>query len=576
MIVKLIPIFLSFASYIISIYLYIKEPYSSVYSFIFWVISILLLLLYLAYKGRAKINQVFYQKNISLAKFLDGNSLLIIIVILGIIVRFWSITSIPILTGDETRDAGILPQKIISGEIKDYFGFYAAINHGFFVLSSIPNLIVTDPILKVRLFSVIFGVLSIILIYILTKSIFHNKRLALISAIFLSTYHVHIHFSRSEFLNLFDSFYTLVIFISFNLLVKYWRISYVILLAVILGFGLHFYSGLRAIILLSSLTFLIFIIFKCNIKNALVYLAVFSIFFMIALGPLSIVMATRTEEAKALGVSTSVFSENQSLNDNLSKLTINYKDSLLAYVKNPIDFHYNYGGPFIVYPFSIFFLIGIFLIVKRVTSPINFLILSSMLLIPFFNSAILTHINNTHRLLSLVPLIALVTSLGVEKIALIIEKVINKKAAIFLITLFCSYFTIYNVHLYFYKSVWEKTLNINDFRAWEAQKLINQLGNKKTSILFVGNDYMPSYKSIPSLEYLTQKFSMVDIMNNKHLYDFINSKDYTDYIFIILPNNNALIDDRAVTDYFAPTVTFSHKTYYKDIYLFDFVRTKIQ
>jgi len=558
-----------FLTYTLSMYVYAHIILDPRISAALWVSSLLLsLLLLYSYKKRAPISSEI--KRLSIYKLLKENYILIAIIILAILLRFWALDSIPILTHDEGKDTGLFPEMVLNGELKDYFGFYQGMNNFFFVFSSIPHLLTDNLVLKARLFSGLFGVLSVLLIYIVGKKMY-SRKVGLIAAFFLSVYHVHIHFSRTEFLNLFDSFYTLIILLVFILLSRSWKIKHAILLAITLGFGLHFYSGLRSIILLSSLTFLIFTIFKCNIKKALVYLAVFSIFFMIALGPLSIVMATRSEETKAMGVATFVFSENQSLNDNLSKLTINYKDSLLAYVKNPIDFHYNYGGPFLVFPFSIFFLIGIFLIVKRVTNPINFLILSSMLLIPFFNSAILTSINNTHRLLSLVPLIALVTSLGVEKIALIIEKVINKKATLLFVTLFCSYFAIYNIHLYFYKSAWEKTLNVNEFRAWEAQKLINQENNKNTLVLFVGSSYNSSYKGVPSLEYLSKKYTVIDILNPEMLYQIINYRNFN-YLFIILPDNNIISKEQILTKYFYLNKAYFKKVYYKSMYLFDILK----
>lgn len=561
-----------FLTYTLSMYLYAQSSLDARISAALWISSLLLslLLLYL-HKKRALISSEL--KRLSIYKILKENYILIAIIVLAILLRFWALDSIPILTHDEGKDTGLFPEMVLNGELKDYFGFYQGMNNFFFVFSSIPHLLVDNLVLKARLFSALFGVLSILLIYIVGKKLYSRKA-GLIAAFFLCVYHVHIHFSRSEFLNLFDSFYTLVILLVFVILSRSWKISYVILLAITLGFGLHFYSGLRAVILLSIVTFLIFAIvkFRYSVKKILASLAVFSIFFTIAVGPLSIVMITRTEEAKAQGVVTFVFSENQNLNDILNKVAVNYRDSLLAYVKTPIGFHYNYGGPFIVYPFSIFFLIGVFLIVKKTTNPVNFLILSSMLVIPFLNSAIFNHINNTHRLLSLVPLISLVTSQGVEKIASIIEKVINKNAGLFLVILFCSYFAIYNINLYFYKNIWERTLNINEFRAWEAQKLINQEDNKNTITMFIGSTYYPSYKSVPSLEYLTQKNKIIDIAYQEMLYQIPNYRNFSNYLFIILPGNNIIPDQQILTKYLSPNGISSKRIYYKDMYLFDFLK----
>ena len=106
------------ASYAISVFFYIKRPYDSLYSYIFWILSILLIFICISYKEKFKINS-FNFKNFSFIKFINNNKLIIVILILGTIVRFWNLTSIPILTHDEAKDAGLFPQKIISGELKE-------------------------------------------------------------------------------------------------------------------------------------------------------------------------------------------------------------------------------------------------------------------------------------------------------------------------------------------------------------------------------------------------------------------------------------------------------------------------
>ncbi len=556
------------ASYAISVFFYIKRPYDSLYSYIFWILSILLIFICISYKEKFKINS-FNFKNFSFIKFINNNKLIIVILILGTIVRFWNLTSIPILTHDEAKDAGLFPQKIISGELKDYFGFNAGINNNFFILSSIPHLIITDPILKVRLFSALFGVLSILLIYLLAKSVF-NKRVALISAALLSVYHVHIHFSRTEFLNLFDRFYGLLIFIAFSSLSGSWKINNVIMLATILGLGLHFYSGLRAIILLTTITFVIFTLVKNNFKKIVPFFIVFLFFFLVALGPIIVVMTTRGEEFKAEGTATVISSASHNLNSAINQIAVNYKNSLLSYIQTPIDFHYNYGGPFLIVPFSIFFLLGLLLAFSQIKKPIYLLIILSIFGIPFFNSAILNTVNYTHRLLSLIPLIIILTSFGIEKIAGLLKKLTDTKIALLFIVAICIYFAYYNIHLYFYKNIWERTLNINEFRAWESQKIINNL-DKNTVTFFIGNDYYPSYRSVPPLEYLTQKHEIVDIIDREKLYQSLY-KNVNNYLLIIMPDNKAMLDQQSLVKYLYPNKISSKKIYYKDMYLFDALR----
>jgi 4-amino-4-deoxy-L-arabinose transferase-like glycosyltransferase len=568
---SIVLILLILTSYTISIYSYLKHPYDSIYSYFFWLSSILLIFIYVAYKEKVGI-KTFRFENIPFASFMNNQKLIIVIIILGIIVRFWNLNSIPILTHDEAKDTGLFPQKIISGEIKDYFGFYAGINNNFFVLSSIPHLIVTDPVLKIRLFSALFGVFSVLLIYLLVTSISGQKS-GLIAAFFLSVYHIHIHFSRTEFLNLFDSFYVLIILIAFSRLNKSWKINNAIILATILGFGLHFYSGLRAIILLTAITFIIFTFIKLSFKKFSIFILTFFAFLLISFGPTIIVIITRSEEFKATGTATLTTSTNHTINSTINQIAINYKDSILSYVQKPIDFHYNYGGPFLTIPFSILFLLGFFLASKKIKEPIYFLIIISILGIPFFNSAILNTINYTHRLMSLIPLIIILTTFGINEIAKFLKYFTNDRVVFLFTIAICIYFAYYNINLYFYKNVWENTLNINEFRAWEAQKIINKKNKENTITLFIGNDYFPSYKSVPPLEYLTQKKKVFDILNQDTFHQIFDSENFNSYLLIILPNNNAIIDQQFLNRYLSSSSNYFKKVYYKNLYLFDLLET---
>lgn len=570
MIKNLTFIFLITLSYLISILFYLNQPHDSILSYIFWLASILLIFIYVLYKENVG-DKFFNLKNFSILKLFNNNKLIITIIILGTVVRFWNLTSIPILTHDEAKDAGLSPQKIISGEIKDYFGYYAGINNNFFVLSSIPHLIIADPILKVRLFSALFGVFSILLVYLLVRDL-AGKRNGLIAAFLLSVYHVHIHFSRTEFLNLFDSFYTLIILIAFSKLSKSWKINNITILATVLGFGLHFYSGLRAIILLTIITFIIFTFVKFNFKKIIILFITFLFFFLIALGPTIIVMGTRGEEFKAEGTASLALSTNHNLNSTINQIIVNYKDSLLSYIQKPIDFHYHYGGPFLIVPFSIIFILGLILTFKRIREPLYFLIIISIFGIPFLNSGILNTINYTHRLLSLVPLIIILTSFGIENIAKLLKNLINRSVALLFILAICAYFAYYNINLYFYENVWEKTLYINEFRAWEAQKIINNDNNINTVTFFIGSNNFPSYKSVPPLEYLTQKHKIIDITDQKILYQNSNYKSNSNYLFIIMPDNIILFNQQSLTEYLSPNKISSKRIYYKNMYLFDILK----
>ena len=125
---------------------------------------------------------------------------------------------------------------------------------------------------------------TVALIYIAGNYLFSRKT-GIIAGFLLSAYHVHLFFSRTELLNLFDSFYGLLLL---TLYFVYWRSrtqASLITLAIMLGSGLHFYSGLRAIIIIiTAFTLFSFI----NVKGFRAKGSSFTslvIFFLVGLGP---------------------------------------------------------------------------------------------------------------------------------------------------------------------------------------------------------------------------------------------------------------------------------------------------
>ncbi len=552
--------------YISSISVYWQSISNAYLALIFW-ISALLLSLFVAVINNKKVITAFFKKTFQKNKFFQCNIFLIAIILLATLLRFYSLTEIPILTHDEAKDTGLFPQKALNGQLTDYFGFYAGINNFFFVVSAIPHLLFSDPILKVRFFSAFFGVLSVILIYFFSNKLF-TKRVAITAGVLLATYHVHIHFSRTEFLNLFDSFYTLVILLVFFLFVKAISRYTIVFLAIILGFGLHFYSGLRAFIIITTFFSFFCILYKKNIlKEKILQFLIFSIFFFVALGPTIVVFLTRPQEALASGTATLIFSHKETWAAIMMLLT-NYKNSILAYGLTPIDFHYHYGGPFLELPFSLLFILGVLLLLIKEKSKTSCLILLGLVGIPFFNSAIVEQVNYTHRLMSLVPLIIVSTAVGIEFVTITLEKAWGKTFAYpFLLTILVL-FVYTNLSLYFINNVWEKTLFINEFRAWEAQRLIHGFSQKGTTVLFLGSPIMPSYKSVPPLEYLTKGYSIIDITAKDQFAQTLNTRKGI-ALLIILPENIAGI--QSFNTSFSNHINMNKKIFYKELFLFDTV-----
>ena len=460
--------------------------------------------------------------------------ILLILILLGAgLVRFYRLSEIPILGHDEARDAGLLPEAFLKGEIKDFFGqgIYGIPNL-FFMLSSLPHILFPRTVLAIKFFAALFGVFSVLATYLLARKLF-NREIAIISGVLLSFYHVHLHFSRSEFLSLFDSFWAPLLV--WNLMLareKNKRFS--LLLGLVIGFSLHFYQGIRAIALMCFFYFFASLFFQ-KIKEILKKTFLFFLGLLIGLGPLLVNLFTRPQQVFNTGnagkpiILTMTFSELMKV---FPERILQVFGSIVYY---PIDFHYNYGGPFLQFPANLFFLFGFVVILRKARlARYNFLLfwVASVLLI---NSAIPFNINFTHRLLSALPGLIIITSLGINFVVQKLKKpyLINLATIFLIITV-----AFINLKVYFFNQAWKRGTHINTKVATTAGFYIKDF--KQTTPFYFLNSSRMSWKSIPSWEYLTEEYYVADVEENA-LNDFILSikEKSGSKVFIILPERES-------------------------------------
>lgn len=136
-----------------------------------------------------------------------GNALIVLVLILTAVLRFWRLDVVPVsLFGDEV-DMGYQAYSLLNTG-KDYFGNFlpshlkslADIKPAFYAYSLIPSIAVfgISP-WGVRIPAAFFGVLDVLLLYLVVSLLTKNKNLALLSAIVLGISPWHIQYSRAGF-----------------------------------------------------------------------------------------------------------------------------------------------------------------------------------------------------------------------------------------------------------------------------------------------------------------------------------------------------------------------------------------
>lgn len=136
--------------------------------------------------------------------FISSNKLLFGIIILGILLRFINLSTIPISLNQDETAIGYNAYSILKTGADEYgkflplslksFGDWKLPLYPF--IDTIPILIFGLTEFAVRLPSAIFGVLAIPLIYILSSMLFKNRKIALICAFFLAVSPWGVFFSR--------------------------------------------------------------------------------------------------------------------------------------------------------------------------------------------------------------------------------------------------------------------------------------------------------------------------------------------------------------------------------------------
>jgi len=450
------------------------------------------------------------------------------------------LSEIPILGHDEARDAGLLPQSFLQGEIKDFFGHNVyGIPNTFIILTSIPHWLFGQTVFSVRILAAIFGSLTVILAYFLAKKFFDSK-VGLITSLIMASYHVHLHFSRTEFLNLFDSFWACLV-IWLLLVAIQSHLFFSLLLGLSLGFSLHFYQGIRATVLFVGAYFSIYLLKNFSSFSVKKFFSL-TMGFLIGLGPTLLVIFIRPHQfwdTGNAGKSFLDFYAQEGVGGLIKFSTLlpnKIFTSLAAIIVEPIDFHYRYGGPFLILPLALFFIVGLIVLLKNFTKKESNILVFWILSVIFFNSVLPESVNFTHRLLSLVPALVIIAALGIYKTAVIFRKpALLSSLLIGALTLFV---TIQNIKLYFFDSAWKRTISLNAKVATTAGFYTKQF-DSEINFYFLNSSRM-SWKSVPSWEYLSGEQKIIDLEKTGFRIQVLKIREKTQkVVFIVLPERES-------------------------------------
>lgn len=191
-----------------------------------------------------------------LQNFLKKNIWLILILIMAFFLRCWHLADIPAnLYGDEFTQA-LAARAFLEGKGGSPFstGWYSLPTLYFF-LGSFFLRFLGNGVFAWRFFSVLAGMLTVLMLYLFGKEFF-NKKVGLIAAALLSFFHAHIFFSRIGSNQIFDGLFHLLVYYFLLLGIKKEKIVYFVLAGAFLGLSQYFYFGTKIISVISLAVFI--------------------------------------------------------------------------------------------------------------------------------------------------------------------------------------------------------------------------------------------------------------------------------------------------------------------------------
>lgn len=318
-------------------------------------------------------------------------SLAVTTVLLAVFFRIWALPSAPPgLYPDEAINATNGIAAVGSGDFKIFYPDNNGREGLFMNLIGLSlSLFGENNIWAVRIPSVIFGILTVLGVYLLAKELF-GKEVALFAAFFMAVSFWHVNFSRIAFRGimvpfLFSySFYFLISGIKREALWRY------ILGGLIFGIGFHTYIAYRVtpLILLATLPLLYLI--RPNKDNSrpckmCAGVALFIVCGLITAAPIGLYFLENPSDFLGRTGQVSIFASESPIVSVLSSAVLSLG---MFNVRGDFNWRHNIAGsPELFWPISIAFLIGIALTTRRlvrtirhkdwsVVAPAGFLIVS--------------------------------------------------------------------------------------------------------------------------------------------------------------------------------------------------------
>ncbi|MBI4993646.1 glycosyltransferase family 39 protein [Candidatus Wolfebacteria bacterium] len=313
--------------------------------------------------------------------------LLFIIIIIASFFRLYNITELPPgLYPDEAMNGNNALEALSpSGQFKLFYPENNGREGLFINIQTLAIKLLGNEPWALRSVSSIFGILTILGIYFLTKELFkknsHGDAIALLSSFFIATSFWHINFSRIGFRAIMAPFFlTWAIYFllkSFNNLEKRNLLFLSLAGGIFYGLGFYSYIAYRATPLLILIIIALYWLQnkdKQIRRKIFISASCFLIFTFIVAAPLGIYFLKNPQDFFGRTAQISIFNSQTPLKDLGSNVL---KTATMFNFKGDLNWRHNIAGaPLLFWPVGILFLIGIVLSARKFFKKNNIIIFS--------------------------------------------------------------------------------------------------------------------------------------------------------------------------------------------------------
>jgi len=441
-------------------------------------------------------------------------------VVLAFIIRSINTTSIPqVLTGDEAS-SGLSAVAFIKGEMDNIFrtGWFSFPSL-FFYIQSIPIKLLGQTIPALRLLAAFAGALTVGAVYLLAKAMY-GRMTAILSALFLTAFHFHNHFSRIGLNNIWDGFWFVL---ALGFIWMGWQKSdrvYYLFSGLALGLAQYFYVTGRVLIIIVFLCLLVVgLLDRTKIRRALPNIILMSIVTMVTALPLAVYFIKFPEEFMAplrrVGIIGPWLANEVSATGNpawrvvLNQLSLSFQ----GFTHIPLRVWYRPDSPLLRPVSAALFVLGCVLLLLKLREKDS---RSILILIWVITIGLVGGMSESapaaQRMVAVAPVIAIVIGFGMVEILNLLIRLWPERVRLFQILIVSLLLWVALDDLRFYFLDYTPGKEFGGANNVIAQNVADYLQNKSSDweVAFFGSPFM-GYYSFSTIPYLAPHIKGIDM-----------------------------------------------------------------